>query len=60
MVVVMDGVISKNCREVHEPALFNSFIASRYLTTCTRLLFCFFVRHVGRQGRQVDVDVSVT
>jgi hypothetical protein len=60
VVVVMDGVVSKNCQEVHEQAHFNGFIASRYLTTCTRLLFCFFVRHVGRQVRQVDADASVT
>ena len=63
MVVVMDGVNSKNCQEVHEYAPINSFIAFRYLTTCTRLLFCSFfffsMRHVGRQGRPVDADVFV-
>jgi hypothetical protein len=51
LVVVMDGVISKNCQEVHEPARFNSFIASRYLTTCTRLLFCFFRATRGEAGK---------
>jgi hypothetical protein len=49
----MEDVISKNCKEVHEHDHFDSFIASRYLTTCTRLLLCFFraTRGGGREGK---------